>query len=279
MRIIPRLSCLLLAAFTATALAAPVFPQTAGSLPVASEMAQVDLLPGWRRADGTHMAALRVRLAPGWKTYWRAPGQAGIAPGFDWGGSQNLISATPRWPAPKAFENFGLRSLGYKNELLLPLELRARDPGAPVRLNVTVVMGVCSDICLPLTVTLQQTLPADVTTPDTRIRQALARGPASAASAGVRNVTCRATPIEDGLRLRAELEMPTLGGDEITVFELPDREIWIAEASTTRQGGRLSAETELVPPGQAPFSLDRSSLRITVIGDKGAVDIRGCKGR
>ncbi len=278
MRIFSGLPSFALAVFAAFATAAPAISQVAGAPVEASEMAQVDLLPGWRRADGVHMAALRVRLAPGWKTYWRSPGQAGIPPGFDWSGSQNLVSATPRWPAPKAFENFGLRSLGYKNELLLPLELRPRDPGAPIRLDVTVVMGVCYDICLPLTVTLQQILPTDVITPDTRIRQALARGPASAAAAGVRNVTCRATPIEDGLRLRAELEMPALGGDEITVFELPDREIWIAEASTTRQGGRLSAETELVPPGQAPFSLDRSTLRITVIGEKGAVDIKGCKG-
>ncbi|WP_235008497.1 protein-disulfide reductase DsbD domain-containing protein [Candidatus Halocynthiibacter alkanivorans] len=278
MRIFSGLPSFVLAVFAAFATAAPAISQVAGDAVEASEMAQVDLLPGWRRADGVHMAALRVRLAPGWKTYWRSPGQAGIPPGFDWSGSQNLASATPRWPAPKAFENFGLRSLGYKNELLLPLELRPRDPGAPIRLDVTVVMGVCYDICLPLTVTLQQILPTDVTTPDTRIRQALARGPASAAAAGVRNVTCRATPIEDGLRLRAELDMPALGGDEITVFELPDREIWIAEASTTRQGGRLSAETELVPPGQAPFSLDRSTLRITVIGEKGAVDIKGCKG-
>ena len=278
MRIFSGLPSFALAVFAAFATAAPAISQVAGDLVQASEMAQVDLLPGWRRADGVHMAALRVRLAPGWKTYWRSPGQAGIPPGFDWSGSQNLVSATPRWPAPKAFENFGLRSLGYKNELLLPLELRPRDPGAPIRLDVTVVMGVCYDICLPLTVTLQQILPTDVTTPDTRIRQALARGPASAAAAGVRNVTCRATPIEDGLRLRAELDMPALGGDEITVFELPDREIWIAEASTSRQGGRLSAETELVPPGQAPFSLDRSTLRITVIGEKGAVDIKGCKG-
>jgi DsbC/DsbD-like thiol-disulfide interchange protein len=278
MRIFSGLPSFALAVFAAFATATPAISQVAGDPVEASEMAQVDLLPGWRRADGVHMAALRVRLVPGWKTYWRSPGQAGIPPGFDWSESQNLVSATPRWPAPKAFENFGLRSLGYKNELLLPLELRPRDPGAPIRLDVTVVMGVCYDICLPLTVTLQQILPTDVTTPDTRIRQALTRGPASAAEAGVRNVTCRATPIEDGLRLRAELDMPALGGDEITVFELPDREIWIAEASTTRQGGRLSAETELVPPGQAPFSLDRSTLRITVIGEKGAVDIKGCKG-
>ena len=36
-----------------------------------------EILPGWRHADGAHLAGLRLTLDPGWKTYWRAPGDAG----------------------------------------------------------------------------------------------------------------------------------------------------------------------------------------------------------
>ena len=36
---------------------------------------QVILRPGWRATDGTHIAALQITLAPGWKTYWRQPGR------------------------------------------------------------------------------------------------------------------------------------------------------------------------------------------------------------
>ena len=37
---------------------------------------------------GTYLGALRLTLKDGWKTYWRAPGDAGIPPQFDWNGSQ-----------------------------------------------------------------------------------------------------------------------------------------------------------------------------------------------
>ncbi|MEL7014329.1 MAG: protein-disulfide reductase DsbD domain-containing protein, partial [Pseudomonadota bacterium] len=58
------------------------------------------LLTGWRAADGSHIAALQIDLAPGWTTYWRAPGDAGIPPYFDWHASENLSSVDVEWPSP-----------------------------------------------------------------------------------------------------------------------------------------------------------------------------------
>ncbi|MFX4601211.1 protein-disulfide reductase DsbD domain-containing protein, partial [Acinetobacter baumannii] len=43
---------------------------------------------------------LELRLEPGWKTYWRSPGDAGFAPRLDWSGSGNLAGATLSYPAP-----------------------------------------------------------------------------------------------------------------------------------------------------------------------------------
>ncbi len=70
--------------------------------------------------------------------------------------------------------------------------------------------------------------------------------------------------------------MPQLGRDEIAVFELPDQMIWISEAHSRRTGQTLSATTELVPPSNRPFVLDRSDVRITVLAAGRAVDIWGC---
>ncbi|MEG4641374.1 protein-disulfide reductase DsbD domain-containing protein, partial [Paracoccus sp. APAP_BH8] len=41
-------------------------------------------------AEGHRMTALHLRLEPGWKTYWRSPGDAGVPPRFDWAASRNL---------------------------------------------------------------------------------------------------------------------------------------------------------------------------------------------
>ncbi len=60
----------------------------------------VDLLAGWREPDGSRIAAIAIDLAPGWYTYWRIPGEAGIAPRFDWSRSRNLASVAAEWPRP-----------------------------------------------------------------------------------------------------------------------------------------------------------------------------------
>ena len=72
--------------------------------------------------------------------------------------------------------------------------------------------------------------------------------------------------------------MPSTGAGEIAVFETADQGIWIAQATTKRIGSTLTAVTEMVPPSNAPFMLDRSTIRITVMGSKRAVDIQGCTG-
>lgn len=256
-----------------------LFLSTALSLPAAANTldraAEVDVLPGWRTETGTHMAALRIRLAPGWKTYWRAPGESGIPPRFGWDGSQNLSGVTFHWPVPQVFEQNGMRSIGYKHELILPMEFSAPDPTAPITLNSQIELGVCLDICMPLTLSVKATLPA-TGTPDPAIRAALSHQPASAATAGVRNVACKAEPIADGLRLTASLDMAPLAGDEVSVVELSDQTIWISETETARKGRTLTAQSDLVPPSAKPFLLDRSDVRITVIGNGQAVQIDGC---
>lgn len=267
------------AAILATIQAAiPAAPALAGGAPFAAgAVADVSILPGWRTSGGTHLAALRIRLAPGWKTYWRAPGDAGIPPQFDWSGSHNLRGVAFHWPTPGVFESNGMRTLGYADELILPIELTPRIKGQDIVLRAGVALGVCQDVCMPMNVRVA----ADLTPQgqaDPRIRKALAAQPRSAAQAGVTGAHCRVEPIADGLRITATLSMPSLGPGEIAVFEHPDQSIWVGEAKAHRQGGALTAVTEMVPPSNRPFPLDRSRLRITVLGRGGAVDITGCTG-
>jgi DsbC/DsbD-like thiol-disulfide interchange protein len=252
-------------------------PAAAGSgLPAKDEIAEFRVLPGWRTNDGRHFAALHVRLDTGWKTYWRAPGDAGIPPQFDWRGSRNLAAVRVHWPVPHVFAQNGMRAIGYAGELVLPLELTPKGPG-PIRLSADLDLGVCQDICMPMSVRLSADLPQGGA-PDATIRGALADRPATAGEAGVASVRCTIDPIDDGLRVSARIDMPALRGDEVAVFELPDHGIWISEAHTARSGARLEAVAEMVPPENRPFFLNRSDVRITIIGAGEAVDIRGCPG-
>ncbi|MGC9368616.1 MAG: protein-disulfide reductase DsbD domain-containing protein [Paracoccaceae bacterium] len=249
----------------------------ASAQPPAETIIQAEILPGWETERGTQMAGLRLTLAPGWKTYWRAPGDAGIPPQFDWSASRNMKAVATYWPRPKVFEQNGMRTIAYENEVVLPLELTPGAPGRPIILQGRMELGVCHDICMPMSLELNAELPARPN-PEP-IRAALAARPMSAAQAGVGRVTCAVEPISDGLRLTAEIPLPPMGGKEVAVVELRDPSIWVSEPQVARQGDRLVAVADLVPETAAPFALDRSSVRFTLLAGRNAVDIRGCEGR
>lgn len=245
--------------------------------PTQQEVVRAEILSGWETPQGTQMAGLRLTMAPGWKTYWRAPGDAGIPPSFDWSGSGNFAGARIFWPRPDVFSVNGMRSIGYKHEVVLPIELTPGTPGHPIRLNGVIELGVCQDICVPVELRLRARLPA--ATPDpASIRRAMAQRPVPGDQAGVGAVICTAEPISDGMRLTARIAMPPMGGSEIAVIEASDPGIWVSEAKVSRQGNRLVAVADLVPPQGRPFALDRSAVRITLLSGNKAVDIRGCEG-
>lgn len=233
------------------------------------------LIPGWQTESGGRMAALDLRLAPGWKTYWRSPGDAGIPPSFDWSGSENVRSVRLHWPAPNVFQVNGMQTIGYHDRLVLPVEVTPEDPARPIRLRVRMDLGVCDEICMPATVELGSDLAAPGA-PDDAIRAALARRAATAQEAGVTRVACSIDPIADGLRITARLGLPDPGLPEVVAFETADRDVWIAEAITERRGGELVSITELVPPSGAPFALDRSQITMTILAAGSAVEVKGC---
>lgn len=236
------------------------------------------LLPGWRMADGTLMAGIELTLAPGWKTYWRAPGDAGIPPSFDWTASSNLQGVAVDWPAPHVFTQSGMRTIGYKDRVILPITVAPRREGAPVRLNGTIDIGICKDICVPVRIELSEVLDGARTRPDPAIAAALAERPYTGVEAGLSDMSCTLAPAADGLSLRAEFALPATGGREMAVVETGDPMIWASEPRVTRQGGKLIAEFDLSHASGGPFALDRSELRFTIIGRKHTVDITGCDG-
>jgi DsbC/DsbD-like thiol-disulfide interchange protein len=239
------------------------------------DVLQAQLRPGWQMENGAHMAAVELTLAPGWKTYWRSPGDAGIPPSFDWSGSENVKSVRIHWPAPEVFELNGMQTIGYHERLVLPVEITPEDPARPVRLSLVMALGVCDEICLPAMLELTSDL-APPGAPDAGIKAALKERAATAGEAGVTGVACSIDPIRDGLRLTARLRLPDPGHPEVVAFETTDRQIWVAAAITQREGGELVAMTELVPPNGAPFALDRSGITMTILAAGGAVEVKGC---
>ena len=260
----------------ALALILPVTMPAPAAAQDGTAVVQAELRPGWRRADGTHIAALHLRLAPGWKTYWRAPGDAGIPPTFGWRGSRNLAGVSIIWPRPEVFDQAGMRSIGYTEELVLPLAVRPSGTGDVV-LEGDMQLGICHDICMPHSLSFSGRLDAATTVRDPLIAAALSDRPFTAGEIGGATVRCEITPGDGGtIALTVRIAMASAGGNEEVVVETGNPFLWVADPETQREGGTLVASTRIVHMEKRPFALNRGALTFTVLGDRHAVELEGC---
>jgi len=136
--------------------------QSAASLPFDTDQGSVRLLaasPGVGDNENVTLG-LEFRLAPHWKIYWRSPGDAGFPPQLDWSGSANLAGAAIAWPAPQRFSVLGLETMGYTDEVILPIAAKLAQPGKPLSLRLHLNYLTCDDICIPYETVLRLDLPA-----------------------------------------------------------------------------------------------------------------------
>lgn len=99
------------------------------------------------RADTSNGAETRVlltvELEKGWKTYWRSPGEGGIAPTIAWQGDPP--AATWFWPVPQRFDVGGISTQGYHDRVTLPMVLKGP---IPRQLAGTLTLSTCSNVCV-----------------------------------------------------------------------------------------------------------------------------------
>src|ERR1044072_8919442 len=112
------------------------------------QRAAVRLIAGAQRG-AVHRAGIEIRLAPGWKTYWRYPGDSGVPPRFDFSGSKNVKSVTVRYPAPHRLTDESGTSIGYKGGVVFPLDVVAENAARPVALVLKADYAICEKVCIP----------------------------------------------------------------------------------------------------------------------------------
>lgn len=158
---------------------------------------------------------IEIQLQPGWKTYWRSPGDAGFPPQIEIAGSQNVAEAELAFPAPHRFELFGLQTFGYGEKVLFPLHVTPERPGEALQLRAHLRYLVCEQICIPYEHDLGLDLPAGspmLTADAAAISEALALVP------------------DDGARARWRLTDLRIEGDRLVaaaesdgaLFQAPD---------------------------------------------------------
>lgn len=126
---------------------------------------------------GVATAGLEIDMPEGTNTYWRIPGETGIPTQFDFGGSTGIEEPEVLWPYPEIDTSRGYLDYAYYGPVVLPFEMAAEQAGAV--LNVSVTLGICSEICVPASASLS--LPLNFAAPDAaqsiRLEQAIVQVP------------------------------------------------------------------------------------------------------
>ncbi|WP_273760046.1 protein-disulfide reductase DsbD domain-containing protein [Bartonella sp. ML70XJBT.G] len=110
-----------------------------------SEGARIRLAMTQPSPSGIREGFIEIVLKPGWKTYWRNPGNSGIAPSFHF---NQQASYEIFYPTPQLYETENNWSLGYKDKVVLPFSIS----GVKKDLSGILTLGLCHKICLPVTI-------------------------------------------------------------------------------------------------------------------------------
>src|SRR5579864_3927043 len=133
----------------------------------------------------TVYVALIQKIEPGWHTYWKNPGDAGLPPTIAWTLPTGWRAGDIVWPAPKRLPVGPLMNYGYEGEVILPVPIEApadARPGQTAHLAADVQMLVCAATCVPQESKLALDLPvtAGAPPPDPTWGDAIARTLAAA---------------------------------------------------------------------------------------------------
>jgi DsbC/DsbD-like thiol-disulfide interchange protein len=264
-------------AFAVAASSGAAQAMAASSPWVEGEKAKVRLLAG-RGAGGSGAlhAFVEIVLEPGWKTYWRTPGDAGgLPPTFDWSKSANLAAADVMFPAPRRFTDRSGNTIGYEDSVVFPVALTPQDADKPVSLVLGLHYGICKDICIPAEAELVLEVPAEGGEPlPAEVVEALDRvpRPQDRLRPGDPALVHAGALLAGGSpKITVAARFPQRGGDADVFLEAPD-EIFLPLPE--RVAGKGAGE-EVVFEARLGADVDVDALRgrtvtVTLVGETGA---------
>lgn len=220
-------------------------------------------------------AGVQIRLEPGWKTYWRYPGDSGVPPTFDFSGSENLKTATVLWPAPVRFADGSGNSIGYKGEVILPLRVVPQNAAKPVKLRLVLDYAVCEKLCVPVKAKAEIVLTGEAGVQDAAVKAAEARVPKQAAVGDGRSPSIVAVRREAGPKPRVVVDVAAPPGAAVDIFAEGPTPEWALPLPQPIVGGpanvrRFAFELDGVPSGAKP---DGATLRLTAVAGEQAVEV------
>ncbi len=263
--IVPMRAALGLAALMAASFALEAFAQDASPWQRDGHSA-VRLLAG-SRSGAVLLGGIALQLQPGWKTYWRTPGDSGVPPRFDFSKSENVEAVTVLWPAPTKFDDgAGGHSMGYHDQVVLPLRIVAKNADKPVTLRADIGYAVCDKLCIPVEVSAELSFTSVASTEDSALFAALDTVPKPASIGDPNPLTIRDVKRDGPSAVLVDVVSPD--GVPVDLFvegPTPDWGLPVPKQLDQSPPGvkRFAFALDGVPPGTNP---DGAALKLTLVG-------------
>jgi len=226
----------------------------------------VRLLAG-SRSGGVLLGGIAFQMQPGWKTYWRNPGDSGVPPRFDFSKSDNVEAVTVLWPAPMKFDDgAGGQSLGYKQQVVLPLRIVAKSADKPVILRAAINYAVCDKLCVPVEANCELSFASVASTEDGALSAALDTVPKPANIGDPIPVTIRDVKRDGKSNVLVDVTAPE--AKQVSLFVEGPTPDWALPIPKLLEHGppgvkRFMFELDGLPPGAKP---DGAALKFTLVG-------------
>jgi DsbC/DsbD-like thiol-disulfide interchange protein len=224
------------------------------------------------RTGAVLMGGVEIQLQPGWKTYWRTPGDSGVPPRFDFAKSTNVDSVTPLYPAPKAFDDgAGGISYGYVKHVIVPLRIVPKNPNEPVHLRASISYAVCEKLCLPVEAEAELAFTSAASALDSVVATALNKVPKPVGTSEATAIAVRSF-VREGDRVTVDVASQNPGGLQLFAEgPTPDWALPVPKQikSPAKDVARFEFKLDGLP---ANAKAEGALLKLTVVGSEGAFE-------
>ena len=244
----------------------------------ANGLARAKITDGWIEKDQKLIFGLKIDLNKNWKTYWRLPGNAGLKPLFTFDKSENVFAAKIMWPSPIIFGEDNLWSIGYKDSVLLPLEVTPIDTSKPIKLEIQADIGLCEDVCIPVTLNVSYFATPGQNQENYEILGAILSEPIKSDDIGFQPPQCIIKNGELIMEFNEKNVKTGIENIELFVIEVGSSVFYVNSQKAYVFDDRITVSTKNSVETELPGVISRERIKTTIIGSNQSLEFVGCSG-
>lgn len=231
---------------------------------------------GWIKRDQELIFGLQINLEKDWKTYWRLPGKTGLRPTFNFNSSENILAAEIMWPTPIIFGEADLWSIGYTDNVLLPIKVTPIDISKPVKLTVEADIGICNDVCILQTLDISYSATPSQNKKNQKIMAAILSSPIDSNELSFKLPQCIINNGELTVKLDKKDLDSGLRNISLFVIEVGNSVFFVNSKRSRILDDHIFVSTAKGIDSELPTVISRDKIRTTIIGPNQSLEFFGC---